>query len=310
MLEIFLQTLLDFASRGIVGIILILCILVFAVVNGLIRKTFMQLWQIVVFAVLFVLSYFVFADMLSTWIYEKAMLQFGLNTTVVVENVEVYQINNFGDLISFIGALANEAKYTEEFAYNLGYSITFSMSLAILTLLDIIVAPLVTLITWPLIKLAIPKKWDHANKRWIAPLLSFVEALFGISVMINCLAAYSEGMSWLVTNPVILSRLNIDTAIFTVLRFFTTDFFGFFKVLNIHLFNFQFAANGEVYSTAKEFIALTSKVFPNVENGSVEAEALIALYKQRLLELWMSKNGVSLPPKDAIKLMIQNTLVK
>lgn len=308
MLEGLLQSLLGLVSNGVVGMIFVILFLVFAVVNGLIRKTFMQIWQLLIFAVLFILSYFVFADILSTWIYEKAMLQFALNTTVVVDNVEVYQINTFGDLISFICALGDDAKYTEEYAINLAYSITFAMSLGILTLLNLIVSPIVALITWPIMKLAIPKKWDHANKRWIAPIISFVEVLFGFSIIINCLSAYSEGMIWIVDNPEVLSRLDIASSIFTVLQFFTSNFFGFFKVLDIHLFNFQFAANGEVYATAKEFIELSSTVFPKLEEA--EAEALIAAYKEKLLLAWMVKNGVSMPPKEAIKASISGLFAK
>ena len=119
---------------------------------------------------------------------------------------------------------------------------------------------------------------------------------------------FIKGMMCIVNNQEILSRLDIDGSLFTIVKFFTADFFGALKVLNIHLFNFQFVANGEVYSTAKEFFSLTSTTFPNV--SETEIEALTSAYKERLLALWMAQNGVSMPPKEMVKAFICGTLAK
>lgn len=287
----------SFISKGIIGIILLAIFAIGAIFVGLGRKTFMQLWDLILFIVLFVVSYFVLMPLLGDWICDKFMLQFGLDTTVVVSGIEVYDINTFSDLIGFLCSLTEDARFTAEYAYNLAHAITYALALATLSLGILIICPVISSMTWPLIKLALPKKANVFDYRFVGPIVSVLQVFFVFIVIINCFGAYSEGMAWFLKNPEVLSRLNFDAKIFTILKYFTNDLFGPLKVLNFGMLKFQFAANGTVYNAAVEFAHIAKVVAPE----GADVDALAAQYGARLLELWMAQYGISLPPSSAIK---------
>ena len=286
---------LKFASSGILGVVFVIVILVMALIFSLIRKTFMQIWQTIIFIVLFALSYFIFKNNFGTWICDKFILQFGLNTSVVVNNIEVYEINNFTDLIELLGILANDTKYTAEYAYTMSHSMCHAMALGLLTIANIFVSPIIALLTWPIIKLFFPKKLNAINLRFPAPIIGLLEVSFALIVVINCYSSYSEGLNVLIKNFNYLEQLNMSSKLFNVMKLFSVDFFGFFKALNFKLFNFQFAAGGEIYNLSSEFAQLASKVFPE----SID-DSLINSYKETLLNLWMNNNGVAITPSSRI----------
>ena len=87
----------------------------------------------------------------------------------------------------------------------------------------------------------------------------------------------------------------MSSKLFNVMKLFSADFFGFFKALNFKLFNFQFAADGEIYNLSSEFTQLANKVFPE----SID-DSLINSYKETLLNLWMNNNGVAITPSSRI----------
>ena len=64
---------------------------------------------------------------------------------------------------------------------------------------------------------------------------------------------------------------------------------GFFKALNFKLFNFQFAAGGEIYNLSSEFAQLANKVFPE----SID-DSLINSYKETLYRIYNNINEIPL----------------
>ena len=224
------------------------------------------------------------------------MARFALTSDVVVDGVNVYRINSFTNFISFLCRLTDDARFTEAYSINLANSIACEIALALLTMLDLFIAPVVSVITWPFIRLIIPKKWDLINRRFIGLIVSFIETVFAISVVINCYSSYSDGLTYIINNQQILDKIGMSTNFLNVLRFFQVDFFGFFKVLNMHLFTFKFAADGKVYETSSEFMWLAKTTFPS----GADVDILANGYRVRLFTLWAVENGVTIIPNGLL----------
>ena len=130
-----------------------------------------------------------------------------------------------------------------------------------------------------------PKKLNAINLRFPAPIIGLLEVSFALIVVINCYSSYSEGLNVLIKNANYLEQLNMSSKLFNVMKLFSVDFFGFFKALNFKLFNFQFAAGGEIYNLSSEFAQLANKVFPE----SID-DSLINSYKETLLNCSFQRN--------------------